>query len=272
MSPFSPVGPVAGGGLILGGLFFLTGLAVIGGVVILVLAAAVGRGEADPTGKRVEAVHVGVASVVALYLALFASFGTVASLSSLIGPVRGTMVTQLAPFPGGTAAYGPSGSGQVIVSGSPPTSLVIPGSGPATAALTSGPDRSDTVISWALATALLALSAIAVLAYHRRRIRAVLRDHDPGPAGRVAATYRSATSFVAVFVAPLAAAAALYGLYRTIAPGISQSAGRAGGIQEMIDSAYLCAGASWILIRHRNLGPSADLDHSTDPSTVPEAT
>jgi hypothetical protein len=239
----------------------LMGLAVTGAPVVLVLAGIGGRAEADPSGRRSGAVYLGATAFLAVYLALFSSFGLVASLASLIRPGSSPMTS--ISLPRGTAVYGSSSSAPAISVPFPtPTSLVITGTVPSATLTTGpvmfgrssaavGPSTNDGVISVSLAMALLALAALGVLAYHRRRLAEALADPGPGPVWRIMTTYRLAVSFVAVFVTALAAAAALYGVYRIIAPGVSGTSGRGDGVQELIDAGYLALGAAAVLFLHR---------------------
>ncbi|HVA42751.1 MAG TPA: hypothetical protein VNF50_04645 [Acidimicrobiales bacterium] len=239
----------------------LVGVAVAGGLVVLVLAGIVGRAEADPSGRRSGAVYLGVTTFLAVYLALFSSFGLVVSLASLIGP-RSSPMTSIG-LPRGTAVYGSSSSAPAISVPIPtPTSLVITGTVPSATLTTGpimfgrssvavGPSTNDGVVSVSLAMALVALAALGVLGYHRRRLVEALAEPGPGPAWRVMTIYRLAVSFVAVFVTALAAAAAFYGVYRIIAPGISGASGRGDGVQELIDAGYLSLGAAAVLFIHR---------------------
>ena len=234
-------GPGTGpGAAVVAVLLVLAGLAVAAGLVILVLATAVGgRGEADPSGRRGEAVYLGVTSFVSLYLAIFASSGVVAALTSLIGPDRRAVrvfqavPAPLAPVPG--LFRSPLRIGRPLIVASP--------------------SHNDMVISLALAAGLVALAALAVLLVHRPRLTTMLRDQSlrATPAGRSLMTYLHVSSFVGVFLAALAGAAALYGVYRVIAPGISGSGGRAAGTQELIDSAYLTLAGGWVFLRYNRM-------------------
>lgn len=81
----------------------------------------------------------------------------------------------------------------------------------------------------------------------------MLREEDScrGGTGRTLATYLHATSFVAAFIAALAGASALYGVYRLIAPGGALTSGRSAGLRQLIDSAYLAVAAGAIFLTHR---------------------
>lgn len=241
----------------------VAGVLLIPGLVIVIAAGvAAGRGDPDDSGRRGRAVYLGVTSFVALFVALFASFGIVVSLSMLIGPDNSA-----------TTAFG-SGSGQVFgSSGGPGQAMAREGGSSSTLTTDSSgtvvPDngspllrsvplggsgpRNNEVTSAALGSGLIGLAAGVVLFLHLPRLWSMLGDDDArrGGAGRTLATYLHATSFLSVFISALAGASALYGVYRLIAPGVALTPGRSEGIRQLIDSAYLAVAAGVIFVTHR---------------------
>lgn len=263
----SAVGLGGGGPRLLG----LVVVAVLAGLVVLLVAAAVGGREADPGRRRNEAVYLAVTSFVALYLALFASLGTVASVVSLIGPNRPAAVQVLVPnglLPQGLAGSGPAAT--TITSGGPavlPGGRIGPGARVGAITVRSVP-RRDRVTSGAVGSGLIALAALGVFGLLRGRLYRLLADERAraGPAGGALSTYRHAVAFISIFVTALAGASFLYGIYRIIAPGISMSGGRSAGVRELIDSGYLMGMAAWIFLSHRR--PSESLPWGIEITAV----
>ena len=240
-------------------------MAVVAGGVVLVLVAAMGRADADPEGRRGEGVYLGAVAFVAIYMAVFATFGMVTSLASL-----------LSPRPSPSDAFSSSSSSinfsapAEAAGASPASSLGTPSSSPVFRqvspannlfASVSGPSRADEATTGALASGLVALGAFGVLAFHRRRLQQALAEEGSGLMARVMDTYRRLVSFVGVFIVALSGAVALFGVYRLIAPGMSGSSGRSGGLEELIDAGYLALASAWVVMRHRPSGSRATPVH-----------
>lgn len=266
----------------------VAGVLLIPGLVIVIAAGvAAGRADPDDSGRRGRAVYLGVTSFVALFVALFASFGIVVSLTMLIGPDN----TGSAAFGSGSSGFTfSSGSaGRVAVGGqsAPASTLttdasgnVIPGGGSQVLRSVplggSGP-RNNQVTSAALGAGLIGLAAGVVLFLHLPRLWSMLGEEESrrGGAGRTLATYLHATSFLSVFIAALAGASALYGVYRLIAPGVALTSGRSEGLRQLIDSAYLAMAAGAIFVTHRRgvpaepATPGAGPGSFNPPSTPP---
>lgn len=233
-------------------------MTVAAGALILVLVAALGRGEPDPEGRRGEGIYLGAVAFVAMYMAIFATFGVVTSLASL-----------LSPRPSATSSFSSSSSGvsastPVTLGASTPLSSSAPGltfrqDSPQSGLFqaVSGPSRTDEATTGAVASGLVALGALGVLAFHRRRLQEALSERGHGLLARVMMTYRRLVSFVGVFIVALAGAVALFGVYRLIAPGMSGSSGRSGGLEELIDAGYLALVSAGVVLLHRPTRPQS---------------
>jgi hypothetical protein len=110
----------------------------------------------------------------------------------------------------------------------------------------------------AVGSGIAALTAGAVFVFHRRRRLEMIGA--PGFAGSPAAvvnrTYLQGAKFVAALSGALAAAAALYGLWQVIAPGIAGAAtadvGRAEGVSAILSSGVFLAAVALIYLRADN--------------------
>ena len=239
-------------------------MAVLAGGVVLVLVAAFGRAEADSEGRRGEGVYLGAVAFVSVYLVLFASFGVVASLASLLGHQSNSISASSS-----SSSASALSSSSALGTSTPLTSLATLASGqlvfnqPSSQngifVAVGSPSRRDEATTGALASGFVGLAGLGVLAYHRRRLRDALAERGSGALARVMTTYRRLVSFVSVFVAALAAAVALFGVYRLIAPGMSGSSGRSGGAEELVDAGYLALASGWLVKLHRLSDPETGL-------------
>lgn len=251
------------------------GILLIPGLVIVIAAGvAAGRADPDDSGRRSRAVYLGVTSFVALFVALFASFGIVVSLTVLIGPDSSSPVAFGSGSSGAVFGSSSVSAGQATASGGSLPALKVPSQAPLVGSvpLTGGGSRNNQVVSAALGAGLIGLAAGAVLFLHFPKLWAMLADEESrrGGAGRTLSTYLSATSFLAVFIAALAGASTLYGLYRVIAPGVALTSGRSAGLRQLIDSAYLTVAAGTIFVTHRRwaAGPGPHPGSDAAPPTV----
>lgn len=255
--------PLAGGGLVAGrGLIValvVAGLVV--GLLIVVAGGLWGGVYEDPWGRRNRALFLGAAAFASLYLTLFAGFGVVTSLTSLLVPrppvVRPGAAPGPSPFVRASAGAAPAASG-ALASPAVPEPVRIVRTGPASGAphavapLRRAASRGDVVTSHALAAGLVALAGAVVFVFTGRRLRGELARTDVrgSPAARPLLTYLYGAAYVALFIAALAAASTLYGVFRVIAPGVSLTGSRALGGRRLIDSAYLAMAAGAIFVGH----------------------
>jgi hypothetical protein len=220
------------------GLIFLIPLLLIGIVVIVVVS---NRADPDPTGRRPLAVYLYAASFVTLFVTMFASFGIVARLCSLIG----TTVTGGDAFSDGVSSddgfSGDSGSTLTVTS------------------RTKHP-VGDAVTRDVVIFALVALVAGAALYLH---LRAAGRLTDPGarsgPVGRVRSSYVAAVSFVSVLLAVTFAIVTVYAVFRLVSPAIFAPGGdgsRAESFRTIVPGLYFTALSLFVLLAHLRSTPT----------------
>ena len=218
----------AGGGK--GGLaIFLIPLLV---VVILILVA--GRKDDDPDGTRTQARYLGAITIVALFVALFAFFGTIHALTDLIVDKHpsggGSLPKQLKDILDQLPGLGGSGGG--------------------------GAGRSDNAdYQTAVRTGLLGIAATVVFVFHLRRARA-LAGPDTFPTnapGRVARAALYGACFVAAIVVIVAATKGIYGFFKVVGPSTfgagNDDVVRQRGISEIISYGFLALGGAFIFLR-----------------------
>lgn len=222
-------------------------LVVLVGLVVLVAASiSGGRRETDPNGERTTAIFLGVVNWVALFTVLFATFAIVIAVTGYIhsGETRGAL---------GSIGLPPTSQVQApLLYGR--TTVSEPGGG---IAVFQSVSPGYNVTSGALGAGLVALAALGVLRVYRHRLWAIIREptRRSGPAGPPIRVYLLATAFAAVFIAVGAEASALFGIYRTVAPGVAGigSGAHGPGLRQLIDSAYLALGALVIFRSHHRL-------------------
>lgn len=230
------------------------------------------RAGPDPEGRRTDAVYLAAVAFVSVYTALFAAFGLTLALTSLLNsprtfapPVLGsepesvhvlTPVSPVTTIEGGTLPGGGLSTTTTTESAAQ-VFAQLRGTPESEAFLVAVPSRADQATTEAVASGLVVIVMLGVLALHRRRLRAVLSETAYEPTVQVMRTYRLVVSFFAVFVAAIGLVLVLFGLYRVIAPGVAGLSDRCDGLQELISFAALSAGAAWILRMHR-LPPTPD--------------
>jgi len=226
--------------------FALLGLIplVLLGLVVLGVLALAGRGEPDPTGGRTYAFYVFAVTFVSLFITLFALIGVVQALVNIpLSDRRGEFPVSIGT---GSAVYGEE--------------LIAPAPGSLGwqdfAQLQSfDPDRER----WRMAVqaALIAVAAGVVLRFHAAKARELLIEPgvEVSPAWRTYQAYVHAVCFVSVLIVLVAGAAAAYGLFRVIAPGItaqfsSASAERQGGIAQLVTGGLSALASYAVFVYH----------------------
>lgn len=230
--------------------FALLGLIplVLLGLVVLGVLALAGRGEPDPTGGRTYAFYLFAVTFISLFITLFALIGVVQAVVRI--PLSDSGGEFPVPVGRSGAGYGSVGSEELIAPA--PGSLGWQGF----AELQSfDPDREW----WRMAVqaALIAVAAGLVLRFHAAKARELLSEPgvEGSPAWRTYQAYVHAVCFVSVLIALVAGAAAAYGLFRVIAPGVtaqfsSSTAERQGGIAQAGTGGLSALGAYAIFAYH----------------------
>jgi len=214
-------------------------LALLVGVFAILLVRRRDTGAGDDGGAR----YVGTISLVTLFVALFAAFVAVSALTDLMVDHRARVQVQEQAFNDETY-YGESGG--------PGGSILSLGFDFPTYTFSAGNDANyDT----AVASGLAALAAGAVFVYHRRRRIEIVTARGARSSGAevVNRAYLQSVKGVAALTFALAAAAALYGVWQIIAPGISGApdagVGRAEGISAFLSSGLLTVATALIFVR-----------------------
>lgn len=212
-------------------------LALLIGVFAILLVRRRETGAGDDGAAR----YVGTISLVTLFVALFAAFVAVSALTDLIVDHEARVQVQERVFNEGII------SGE---SGGPGGSILSLGFDFPTYTFSA---ENDANYDTAVASGLAALAAGAVFMYHRRRRIEIVTARGAGGAVTVNRTYLQSVKAVAALAFALAAAAALYGVWQIIAPGIAGAldadVGRAEGISALLSSGLLTGATALIFVR-----------------------
>lgn len=224
------------------GLALVFPLAFLAIIALAVVAVATGRAEPDPEGRRAYGFYLAAVGVVAVLVALFAvtdSAGSVISALVEEDESFGEPAFEEAPFFEGE---GFSDEGFESV---PPDF----GGGEV--------DPDDERYANAVRSGLVAVAALAVYWFHRRRIDDVDEESKgrEGPGWRVHYGYLLALAFLGVIVLLVAASDAAYGVFRAVAPGITGFGGdddveRKAGLSQLLRSGILAAAGAFVFQHH----------------------
>jgi hypothetical protein len=180
-------------------------------VVILILVA--GRKDDDPDGTRTQARYLGAITIVAVFVALLAFFGTVHALTDLI--------VDKAPRGGGGGA--------------------------------ARSDDADYRMAARTALLGIAASVVFVFHVRRARKPATVDGFPQQASGRVARAALYGACFVAAIIVIIAGTKGFYGLFKVIAPSTFGSGNddvvRQRGISDVISFAFLGLGGAFIFVR-----------------------
>jgi hypothetical protein len=213
-------------------------------VVVVILILVAGRKDDDTEGTRTQARYVGAIAVVALFVALFAFFGTIHALTDLIVD-KGTAHASAGGLPPGL---------KNILDQIPGAKNLLPkGVGGGGGGGGAASDDAD----WrrAAQTLLLGLAAAAVYVFHLRRARKLApTDGFPqGGTGRVARAALYGACFIAAVVVILAATKGLYGVFKVVDPSTfgvgNDDTIRQRGISEIISFGFLGITSAFIFLR-----------------------
>ncbi len=218
-------------------LLFLFGIPLLVAVILVLVA---GRKDDDPAHTRTQARYLAAIGLVALFVTLFAAFGTVRALTDLI--VDKGKVERSVDLPGNLEDILqdlPNGGGVFDLPGTSADDL----------------PNDDADYRLAVQSLLLAVAAGLVFAFHDQRAHKLVPGDtiDDSATGRVARAYLYGIAFVAALVVLVALAKAGYGVFRVVAPGVtgsgSEDVERQRGIAELLSYAFLAAGGAFIFFR-----------------------
>jgi len=211
-------------------------------VVILILVA--GRKDDDPDGTRTQARYLGAITIVAVFVALLAFFGTVHALTDLI--------VDKAPRGGGGSGI-PKALRDIL--DQIPGASQIPGLGGSHGGGGGATRGDDADYRMAARTALLGIAASVVFVFHVRRARelAPVERFPQQASGRIARAALYGACFVAAIIVIVAATKGFYGLFKVVAPSTFGSGNddvvRQRGISDVISFAFLGLGGAFIFVR-----------------------
>jgi hypothetical protein len=237
------------GQLFPGGVEFLVPFVIVATVVFAIVAVVTAHRDHDPAGTRPYAVYLSLVLFLAVFTALFSATALMSNLIRI--PLK---ENALSGFHGLRA-----------VGGNVQSSL----------------DKGH--VAGAVQAGLILVAALLVLWFHVRRLRELVQEprFDTSPGRRTYQVYLHAVSFVSMATLLFAGAAALYGLFRAIAPGTTEpfaptSFERGEGIAQAVATGFLALGAYALFSYHwhrtrtlRGVGPvRRTAKHSSPP---PEA-
>ena len=227
----SGLAPLAFGGFLL----------PLGVVILAIVAVAGGRAEPDPLHERPAALYLTAVSFLAVFAVLFAVFGLSASVLNLTIDHHGADYS--------TPVL--SGRSQVSIgsSGVPDIPTVAP--------LRGAPSQHDGDYRGIVVALIAGLLAAALFLTHDRWLRRYLAERVDGPGVRVWHTYLSVACFFAVLVAIPAVGAALYDLFKLIAPGVTNAGSRGDAAVAFGGAAVLATGAGIVFLFHWDQSPLA---------------
>lgn len=227
-------------------------LAFLALVALAIVAVATGHAEPDPEGRRAYGLYLAAVGFVAVLTVLFAATAAVGSvIDALVEEDEYAGVEEFSEedffFDEGVD------SGFALES-----------------------DADDQAYADAVRGGLIALAGLAVYVLHRRRIDAVEEESmgREGPAWRVHHGYLLALAFLGVIVALVSASDALYGVFRSVAPGITGSLGddsaeRRAGLAQLLRSGVLATAGVFVFQFHWRRSQRIATPPPPTPAVVP---
>ena len=213
---------------------FLIPFAIAATVAFAIVAVVTARREPDPVGTRPYAIYLSLILFVAVFTALFAATALVSNAVRI--PLKDYVPTHTAAAR--SAALVPS-------------------------------NADDPHVAGLVQAALVTIAALLVLSFHVRRIRDLVQERgfETSAGRRTYQVYLHSVSFVSMTVLLFAGAAALYGLFRAIAPGttdpsVPATVERGDGIAQVVTTGFLALAAYAVFAYHwhrtrtlRGVGP-----------------
>ena len=267
-------------------------LAFLGVVVLAVVAIVSGRrDEPDPEGQRAHTLYVSAVSLIALFALVFSGYAALNAVLTAVIEDDGTtgvfegrsdssedfFSEEFFDEDGPFAGDGPFGEeGEVLEPIFPGDEDVLTVEG-----------NDDAEWRTAVQAGIVALVAAGIYLFHRRRLDAIQRASEGREGGgwRVFQGFLYAVCFVAMLTALVAAGIAGNGLFRILAPGVTDGFARArdermAGLVQLLATGALAA-ASVLLFRwHWNAAatlegrapaPAAEGPESAPPDAEPSA-
>lgn len=225
-------------------IFLVWSLLPAGILLLGVLVLAGGRGEPDPTNQRGYAVYLAVTNYVTLFVVVFASFAVVVPLADYFltdgEPVR---------------TFEPVGFEDEFGDTLDLSQLEEFDTG----------DEDDTrrneMITSVVQAFLVALPAVALYLYHRRKREDLIAaaDFEHTAPWRVDRAFVYSTCFTAVVVLIVAASFSGFDAFRSIAPGVTANEfsdsdiERQQGLAGLVSFGYLMAASLFVFLHHWQL-------------------
>jgi hypothetical protein len=237
-----------------GGTEFLIPFVVVATATFAIVAVVTARRDPDPSGTRPYAVYLSLVLFVALFTALFAATAAVSNAIRI--PLKDSITTLI---PVGSTSAAPLVHGAIDV------------------------DKQHT--AGAVQAALIVIAALLVMWFHVGRLRELVQEprFSDSPGRRTYQVYLHAVSFVSTTILIFAGAAAIYGLFRILAPGttdqfVPASLERDQGIAQAVSTGLLALLAFAIFRYHwhrtltlRGAGPAPRRGrHVSPPHRPPE--
>lgn len=216
-------------------------LALVGIVVLAIVALTGGRGDPDPRGRRAAMLYLCLVPFVAIFSLLYAVPSVVSAVANL---------TLVEVEDGGASAE---------VCAQDPLHPECRGGGVTQFINVFPSSREAQESAWArdaFNALAVGLAAAAVLRWHRSRWKEVADDDDfaSSPGARTLDAYLYAVSFTAMIVLLAAAAVTLFALARVVAPDVvsagSPAAERDAGLVQLLSAVATAGAAAFVYVTH----------------------
>lgn len=222
--------------LLFAGIFSVVLFLVPTGLLLGLLVVFALRTDPDDAGGRAGALYLAMASFVALFTLLAAVVALTASIVDLAASDEEAQ-------PGAFSFEEDMGDGFTFEA-QPTSPLEVFGG-------SDQRDPDDKAISGAVASAIVALVAAAILAFHLPRLERLGAAHHAGTgAWRMRRAYRLVACLTSVLIVLIAGSLSLYGVYSLAAPGVAGAGDRGDALEALIPLLVLVAGAGAVFKLH----------------------